>query len=195
MINLFTKFTKSSISYLLTAIIFTCTLTEIITFVFQKYNYNFGLVYTISIIIHNLLWIYILLTCIKRTTLYAPIFFSYILFAIVNVVFIDGYLEFNIYTFVLGAILYLVLFIFENVKQLKAENFSLFISQESLLLYAPLSLFITISAVMGFQDIKLADTKIVGEITLYTLINTFGNLIYYTLINIYIYKTKGVQNE
>jgi hypothetical protein len=187
------KFRKNSTNILLLTVLISFFLTEMLTCLAVIYNKNYGPIYNVSITIHNLLWFRILLVNINKIYIFKFIAIPYLAFAVADMFYIESPEHFITYTFVLGAFIYLIIFLHENIYQLKNENFDFISSNENLLLCTPLLLFITTTAVTGFNDSELFDVTIIGNIPLYNLVNTFGNLFYYGVINIYIYRVNKLQ--
>ncbi|KOS05157.1 hypothetical protein AM493_03230 [Flavobacterium akiainvivens] len=193
LVYLLVKFRKNATNFLLIGVLVLFLLTEIFTRIAVAHDKNYGPIYNISITVHSLLWFRILLVNINKTNLFTFIAVPYVIFAVVDMFYIESPDHFLIYTFVVGALIYLALFLRENMYQLKNENFEFISSNENLLLCTPLLLFITTSAITGFNDSELFDITVVGNIPLYKLVNTFGNIFYYGLINVYIYRVNKLQ--
>ncbi len=114
-------------------------------------------------------------------------------FSLGNFLFIEGS-KLNYLTFILGALIYLMLFIFESFSQLKNENLSFFKSTTYFLLFAPVLFFLGFSFLFGFRNFDLRNTIVFGKTDLYTFICYFVNLVYYTFINSYIYKERKLND-
>ncbi|NHM05732.1 hypothetical protein G4D82_00730 [Flavobacterium sp. CYK-4] len=97
-------------------------------------------------------------------------------------------------TFVFGALIYIALFIYESFKNLSKENLAFFSNNDYTILFAPVYFFMGMSFTLGFGDFKLLDYLIYNDITLYSLINCFVNIVYYGLIDFYIYKEQKLKN-
>lgn len=144
---------------------------------------------SISIIIHNIIWLYIIQYKKKIT-----IILIYLSFSIFNLFFIENCNEFNYNSFIVGAITYSILFVYKSFYELKKENLVFFTSNNYILLCVPVLFFIGLSFMFAFQSKQLTLFIVFGNIKLYTLINYFVNIIYYSLINLYIYKERKLQN-
>lgn len=118
----------------------------------------------------------------------------FVLFAIVNFFFFDGVHKFNSYSFVTGALLYVLLFLYDSFGELKKENFNYFTSNNYLLIATPVLFFIGFSFIFGFKNKDIDKIEILGLFTIYNFISYFANITYYTLINIYIYREKKLSN-
>ncbi|HOZ75056.1 MAG TPA: hypothetical protein PLS51_02895 [Flavobacterium sp.] len=106
----------------------------------------------------------------------------------------DGVSDFSCLAFVFGAFIYLIIFIVESFYELQREAFSFFLSNQFLLLSAPILFFIGLSAALGFQDRALIRTVLFSNVSLYEFIAYFVNIIYYTLIIVYIYREKKLKD-
>lgn len=146
---------------------------------------------TIGSIFHNSFWLALLArNCSFKKSLNIAIGL-FILFSIINVLAIEGPSTFNCYTFVVSAFLYLVFFIIDSFYRLNKEEFSFFLSNDFLLLLAPILFFLGLSFMFGFKSKLLTSTMLFADVKLYTAIIYFVNLIYYSLITIYIYREKN----
>ena len=152
---------------------------------------NLSTILNVSIytLIHNLLWL-LLMRSVANKLLITILCGIYLLFGITNLLFFEGMASFNHNSFIAGALLYVVIFILRSFNELKKENLHFFTSNKYILLFAPVLFFIGLSFVFGFKSALLAQTTIVGELTLYQAIITVVNFVYYSMINLYIYKEK-----
>jgi hypothetical protein len=163
---------------------------EVITTTLFYYKKETGLFNSIALPVHHTLWLFLLYRHIKPARFFYPLYAAFILYAIINFFFLEGSTRFNTRTFIVGAFLYVVLFIYESFEQLKKENFDFFLSNKYLLLFAPVLFLFALSFIIGFNSRKLATTVVFSGLTLYQVIISFVNIIYYSLINIYIYREK-----
>lgn len=186
---------KNKVVNKLLIIILGCSLfSELMSVVFIVYKINYGFLYSMNIIIHNSLWIVILGYLLKSKKLTIYILLFYLGFAIANIIIFEGIGRFNNFTFILGAFMYLTVFIIASFKELKNENLLFFSSNNYLLLFSPVLFFFGFSFYFGFKDSNLGYKKIIGNLHLYNIIGYFVNIIYYTLINIYIYREKKLKH-
>lgn len=180
----------------LLAALFTCFMTEIGAMVLIYLdNYEaIGLLYSISVLIHHGIWLYILVDSGKNIVLKSvvPVF---AIFGVLNLFFLEGARQFNYYTFVMGTLLYVVIFIGMSFKNLKAENFGFFQSNNYILLFAPVMLFLGMSFTFSFRSHELSSTIVFKDVDLYAFLNSLVNIIYYGSIILYIYKAKKMKNE
>lgn len=175
-------------------ILLTSFLTEAAAIIILRSGGGLALLYTVSIIIHNCLWLYMLRVALPGSKGWGIILGAYILFCFFNLAFLEGFGSFNHYTLISGAFLYVVLFSFYSLKTLLAEDDAFFNKKEYILLFAPVLLFLGMSFVFGFKSERLADTKVFATVGLYDIVISFVNLIYYLAIITYILKTRKVQN-
>ncbi|HEX8561727.1 MAG TPA: hypothetical protein VF676_01995 [Flavobacterium sp.] len=168
-------------------------LTEIIHSFFRYYEINLGLTTTISVTVHHVLWLIILLRIGVHRTMIIAFTLSFIMFSLVNFLFIEGPAVFNYWSFVLGGVLYIIGFFSESVHQLKKENLPFFQNHQYILIFAPI-LFLSGGILMfGFKSVAVTSTVIYGKLTLYTLIMHFVNLCYYSLVAVYIHREKSLK--
>lgn len=184
---------KLNNNYLL-FILFICLITELSSAVLEYNHYPFDLVYSISIIIHISLWLIIISKQVLNKKVASIFLATFLLFSSINLFFGEGLVECNFNTFIVGALLYIILFIYESFYQLKKENFTFFKSNNYLLLFCPVIFFFGLSFVFGFKSKELAETIVFNKMALYDFIIYFVNIIYYTLINIYIYREKRLKH-
>jgi len=117
---------------------------------------------------------------------------GYLIFSFINLGFIEKGLNYNL--LIVGSLLYLILFVIESIVQLKEENLSFFQSNKYLLLFCPVLFFLALNFVLDFKSVYISKTKIFWDVTLYELINYPANIIYYSLMNIYMFKEKRNKN-
>lgn len=132
-----------------------------------------------------LLWIDLLLKFFKKKSRYINVVF--IIATLISFSFF-GFTTLNYYNFVIGTLIYCLLFLIINYKKLKQDDFSYFRSNEFILLSSPILFFLGVSLILSFGTVTIAKVEIYNDINLYTLINYTSNMIYYSLINLYIYK-------
>jgi hypothetical protein len=152
-------------------------------------NYNsipVAFLYNISIILQFVFWLLILSKVLKKQSLL--LVYLFLVFATISLFF--KLTLFNTYNLIIGSILYLTLYIFENFKLLNQEKIDFFQSNDYFLISIPLLFFLGMAFLFSFDLKSLTKTIIFGKTNLYTVINYFVNIIYYSLMNIYIYKEK-----
>lgn len=165
-------------------------ITELAASVLIFHNTEIELLYSISMPIHNSLWIVALYLVNNRMRIIKYVLWFYTVFSAINFSLLEGKEAFNHYTFIVGAFLYLIIFIITSFGRLRTEDFSYFRSNHFLLLCAPILLFFGLSFVFGFNSIKLARTVVFNGMYLYQIIVLFVNIVYYSLLNLYVFKEK-----
>lgn len=156
-------------------------------------NKPIGFLINISVFFHNCLWLSLLLKSVKKRDIYRLIFILFVV-SYLLIFYFDGVSDFSCLAFVFGAFIYLIIFIVESFYELQREAFSFFLSNQFLLLSAPILFFIGLSAALGFQDRALIRTVLFSNVSLYEFIAYFVNIIYYTLIIVYIYREKKLKD-
>lgn len=165
-----------------------CTFTEIVSKILSYNNISLWYLYNFSFIIHNSFWLKILLK--DDLSYQKKIIGSYIVFSIIMYGFIDPTNFFNKIIMIVGALLYLIIFIILSSKNLNSERIDFFKSNHFILISSPIIFFFGLSILFGFNSKKLFDTIVFGRTNLYNFIIIFVNIIYYSLLNIYIIKEK-----
>lgn len=157
---------------------------------------------------HQMLWFYFLFKFFSYEKKMSAIFLFYTLFFIIDISLIERHSSFSSYSFIVGTFIYVLSFILLSSSFLEHEKFSLFQSNSYILAFSPVLFLLGMSIIFGFKE-KYLNSIIITEgitlhtfgfvgpylnsitifrITLYTLINSPCNVIYYGLINLYIYK-------
>jgi len=176
---------------ILAGIVSVCLINEIVTTFFVISDWDYSLVFNVCNAIHNVLWLLLLYQILGFTWFYKVLSLLYVLGAVVSFFMVlNGYKIANAYMFITGAFLYIIILTGRTIHYLKKENFDVFLSNNTILLYIPVLLFLGFSFILGFWSGPLADTVLIGNLNLYEIIGYFVNLIYYTLIIIYIYREK-----
>lgn len=165
-------------------------LNEIIGVVCTLFFFTFKINFTITLFIHAILWLLILKKSVRNPRIVTGLLIAFITFSLCDVFFIEGWELFNCYSFILGAFIYLIVFLIESFYQLKQENFSFFFSNQFILLMTPVLFFIGLTFMFGFKSHEVITTVFFGKIELYRIIILIVNIVYYTLLNIYIYREK-----
>ncbi|SFU52964.1 hypothetical protein SAMN05216480_10658 [Pustulibacterium marinum] len=187
----------SGISYrkktnkLLLGVVGISSFNEVLCSLIQSFEGNIAITTNVVIVTLNILWFYILYYVFNLNTkkiLVLP--FLYLIFSFYNTLSIEGLYTFNYHVFISGSLLYVLIFIILSFYYLKEENFSFYLSNEYLLILAPLLFFIGASFLFGFKDSNLTRVVIFKSVTVYTFIMNISNFICYTLINIYIYRER-----
>ena len=193
---LFTLFSlsfKTRLHRFLLLILIICFVNEVINSIFIYCEKPIGITNSVSIVFHHLLWLLLLRdNCSKKEMLTYSIDF-FLLFSILNFTIMVSTGNYNYYTFVVGAFIYVVFFIYESFYQLEKENLPFFISNNYILTTAPLLFFFGMSLLFGFKNKSITSTIVFNSMTLYNFIINLVCLVYYTLVNIYIYREKTIK--
>ncbi len=179
---------------ILTTILLISFGTELINSALLFTQKTIGFSSTINVILHNGLWLLLLLKNSKSKKVIEVVTILFLSFAFLNLFLIEGTQKFNYITFIFGALVYIGAFIWESFHHLKMENFSFFTANKYVLLAAPILFFFGLSFVFGFKSKELATTIVFGNIKLYPLIMTVVNVIYYTLLIVYIFREKRLKH-
>lgn len=163
--------------------------TEIGALIQLSNNKKLDLLYSISFIFHGFLWLSLLFVFVNNEKLKNRILILFSSFAFLNLIFFEAS-KMNFYTFIFGALLYLIIFIYESFLQLKNEAFTFFDSNNYILIFAPVSLFLGLSFIFGFRNYHVRDIIIFSHFNLYNLVSFFVNITLYTSINLFVYKEK-----
>lgn len=169
--------------------------TEITNYFLLSVHLSIKVSTNINILITDALWLIILLKDYSINKAAKFFLAALSLFSMINFFFIERPHTLNSYTFIFGAFTYISAFIIKSFYMLKREYLAYFISNNYLLLLAPILYFFGLSFIFSFKDIPLAKVMIFTDIPLYTLIACFVNFIYYSLINIYIYRERKLQHD
>jgi hypothetical protein len=162
-------------------------ITIITTIGFILCKLNFTIIFNLSFIVHNTLWIYLLYVINKSYNFFLYLIAFYTIFSVFNLFFIEKF-NLNYYTFILGSVIYVVLFLFLSFEYLKKEILDYFVSNNYIIMFAPILFFLGFSFMFSFRELNLRKTILFYNITLYNFISNFVNIIYYSLINLYIYR-------
>ncbi len=149
----------------------------------------------IATAVHSIMWLLIVKKSACFPSVVGGLTIAFTTFCLCNLFFIEGWQNFNIYSVILGAMLYLIIFLVESFYQLKKENFHFFFSNHFILLTSPILFFIGISVMIGFRSKALVSTIVFNNYNLYFTIITIANIVYYSLVNLYIYREKRKLNE
>lgn len=172
-------------------ILFVVFFTELINSILVYNNRSIRIPFNISIVFHDILWMLAFKENTKSKKMSNSILCVFVLFSIINFTVIEITDVYNYYTFVFGALLYVILFIYESYRQLREENLMYFLSNNYLLLFAPVYFFFGMGLMLGFKALEVTRIILFGQVTLYVFIVNIVCIAYYTLINIYIYREKN----
>lgn len=169
-------------------------ISEYSVFILIPWLKTFDPMYSVSIICHHSLWLSLLgniLLSPRMRTLTVLLFAGYGVF---NLFFVEGFWTFNYNAFIIGALIYTMLFIVKSFEHLRMEDFKLIESNDYRVLFAPLLFFLGYSFMFGFRNHKVLSVKLVGPFELYDIISYTVNIIYYILVLHYIYRVKREEN-
>jgi hypothetical protein len=192
-LNAFCLRKKNKCDIILVKILFISLIIEFTNSILILFDIPFGRFMSLGIIMYYYYWLIILKKSIRNAYYTDFLTLMFVLFGIINFIFLES-TNFNYYTFVLGTIIYISIFIIESFHQLKKENLLFFQSNNYNLLFAPILLFLGMSFMFGFKSKILTSFIIIYNVKLYTLVIYFVNIIYYLLLNLYIYKERKLKN-
>lgn len=176
--------------YLL-SILFVVFITELVNSILVYNNRSIRIPFNISIVFHDILWILALKENISSKKMANITLYLFALFSSINFIVIEIVNAYNYYTFVFGALLYVILFIYESYRKLREENLMYFLSNNYLLLFAPVYFFFGMGLLLGFKPLQVTGKILFGQVTLYVFVVNIVCIAYYSLINVYIYREKN----
>ena len=121
----FLKNSLNTINNVLKWLLLITFVNELITFFFTFFNISIGLPTTIFVVIFNFLWLYVFYIVSKNS--YVRVL-AYIC-SITNLVMIlsnNNVFQFNLLIFIIGALIYLIVFIFISIKNISRQNLEFF---------------------------------------------------------------------
>jgi hypothetical protein len=155
---------------------------EILSSVFRYFEINIHFNSSIYTIVHTVLWLGLLGHISKRTKLTSNLAIAYLFFAVVNLMWIDGVRMYNVYSLILGALLYVLVFIYDSYMRLREEDLTYFSTNEYVITAAPILFMIGFGMLYGFRNKALSETRVLG-MTLYHAVCYFINIVYYGMLN------------
>lgn len=170
---------------LLFLILCVCLLTEIVAVILKCMHIGLSFFYAMSFIVHNSLWLKVIIEGDTRKSNW--MIGGYFLFALLDLFVLEKNATINKNIFIVGALLYVCLYLWHTYKSLTEENLGVFTSHHFLLISAPVLFFLGMSLLFAFISNALTTTIIFGKTTFYTVVNNFVNVVYYFLMNLYIY--------
>ena len=194
LVTLFYFFYKKCKSKFLLLILLLAVINTILTTVFVNYKISLAAITNLYILVHDFLWLYMINKIVFENKYYVlPAVF--LIYGLVNLFFAEGFDIFNSDTFIFGSFLYVLTLFYASYMHLKNENLAFFFQNTYLLFAAPVMFFISYSLVFAFSNKTLNSTILFYGISLFNLVNLFANFIYYSLINLYIYRAHKITNE
>ena len=176
------------------AMLFINFLTEVTTSLLIVLDYQYTKVSLLNIIVENCLFLYLLGKISAKRQVAMFLMGAYLVFAVLNFVWIQGPDQFNYYTFISGAFLYLVFFFVESFTQLEQENFPFIFSNNYLLLCAPIIYLFGGSFMFAFVSSAVTKVVVLNR-TLFSIVIDYVNIVYYILLNLYLYREPKTKNE
>ncbi len=155
---------------------------------FFSFNNNLIEITVLYCYIHFILWFFLLFKMVNKEKALKYIIPLYSIFCLIDFLYIEGARSLNYYSFVLGTFIYVSNFIVFSFQNLKKEDFSFFLSNSYIILSSPVLFFTGMSLLFAFDTSSLFHIKIIDNVSLYVIICYFVNIIYYFLINCYIYR-------
>ncbi len=157
-----------------------------------KYNEISNTAFTsISLIVISIFWFLILYMIFDTKKLIIAIIIVFSLFAVANLLFLEGTIQFNYYTLVLGSFLYLLLFVYECFRQIKKDNYYFFKSNKYILILSPIIFFIGVGLYFFLNTNSLTFSNIIENLKMLVYFNIIINVIFYLFLNYYILKEKN----
>ena len=192
--NVFRLRFNNLINLLLLLILITSFLTEFFASILFYFKINLNILYSLSFIVHNVLWLMLLSNLVMNRKKSIIITLLYLSLCLCDFLLLKGKFTLNYNFFIYGSILYLILFIFSSIKNLKNENLFFFQSNEFILISSPIIFFVGLSLIFSFKSNSLNSIIIYKDFNLYELFIYFVNIIYYSLINLYIYRERKLND-
>lgn len=174
-------------------ILLSSAFTELITLFYLNFDLKYTFIYNISFIIHFVFWLLILIHNNKEFEFLKKVLYFFLLFSLINFTSIEKQ-NLNNYTFIVGALVYVIPFIYISFYQLKMENLAYFTRNSYILQAAPVLFFVGFTFLFAFRNYDLRHIIVYSKVDLYTFISTFVNVVYYGLINLYIFKERKQKN-
>lgn len=187
---LFRLKTKKRINRYLFYILGISVVVEIINAYLQLKGWSYDIFSTFRVVLITIFWFCILYMIFSAKRLIVATIVIFSLFALFNLLFMEGPLQFNYYTLIVGAFLYSIFFVFESFLQLKRENFYFFQSNKYILIFSPIIFFVGLSFLFLFKSNTLTSENLYGNVKLYAYVNSLVNVIFYLSLNYYILKEK-----
>ncbi len=178
---------KIKINLFLTILLFISVVNEILSYFLLNQNYKISLNATIYIIFSTIIWLNIIYIIFQRQKIILLLLLSFLIISLFNLLIGQGYNSFNTYTFIIGSIIYIGLFIFEIIKKIKQEDLTFFQKNEFLLSIIPVIFFLFFSFMFAFNNKKILLFTVFDKLILYSFLGNLANIVYYGLINLYIF--------
>lgn len=161
----------------------------IITDILKYLNIETDLNLNAYVILNAFFWLQIIIFNLKKQHK-SIMSFLFIVVTILSFSFVDIHKFYHNY-FVISSIVYILIFFRVCIKHLKHENITFFQSNNFILLFAPVLFFFGMSFIFGFKSSIFSNTYLFEGINVYGFINFLVNLVYYSLLNHYILKSRS----
>lgn len=149
-----------------------------------SFDLNMTPVYNLYFLVHHGLWIYLILYLSRLPRLKWIATIGFLLSGLVNLLFFERF-GLNYSTFLMGAFLYLGLYIFVNAYLLNKEQLEWFSTPQFVLVSAPIVFFLGMGFVFGFRESELRSTEI-GGYNLYFILARISNVFYHLMLLLYL---------
>ena len=182
--------TKKKINKYLFYILTISVFAELVNSYLNMNHLSYGTFTTFNLVSSTILWFLILHMIFetKRLLILSIVIFS--LFALYNLLFVEGVLNFNYYTLIFGAFLYILFFVFECFFQLKKDNFYFFQSNKYILILSPVIFFMGLLVLFIVKNLALSSSAFRGDIMLLPFVQVTVYLAFYLSLNYYILKER-----
>jgi len=185
-------YVKNRINLIVLLLLFISVGNELFSNYLKINNYSNTFNYNLYILFHNYIWIFIISKEVFNSKQRIILLSIYWIITLLNLFCIGDLYIFNFYNFLLGAFIYIVLFLFKSYFKLIKNQLGFFTSNYFILLSAPLLFLLGLSLMFAFHNKWLIQTLIFKNTNLYTLICYTSNIVYFTLIAIYFYREKKI---
>ena len=182
--------TKKKINKYLFYILTISVFAELVNSYLNMNHLSYGTFTTFNLVSSIILWFLILHMIFetKRLLILSIVIFS--LFALYNLLFVEGVHNFNYYTLIFGAFLYILFFVFECFFQLKKDNFYFFQSNKYILILSPVIFFMGLLVLFIVKSLALSSSAFRGDIMILPFVQVNVYLAFYLSLNYYILKER-----
>lgn len=184
---------NKNLNRLLIFILLISFLNEVLSYFLVQNNQSIALNSSIYAFLLLFSWLYLILIYFD-SQIYKIILGIFTTYSLLNIFVFDGFQVFNTHTFLIGAIFYLAIFGYNLYSVLKKEKFNILKTNDFILVLSPVLFLFGFSLIFSFKTKQIDTVVIFNSFTLYTFISYFVNIIYYSLINLYIYKERKIQH-
>ncbi|WP_405369420.1 hypothetical protein [Nonlabens sp. Asnod2-A12] len=144
--------------------------------------------YNQYVIIHQLLWLLLIVTLlyINKKEFLIPIAFALLQLLFVYITLPS---DLHVYCFLVSFVIYLGYYLYKHYKKLSSENLSYFSNSTFILLSAPLIYFFSLAFIFGFRESEIREVEFFG-FYFEEILSRTGSFIFYILIIVYIFKLR-----